>query len=184
MNKCLAKSREDRFQTPNDLATNLVSAALSNRVALFDLYETTDGPNWRNNTHWLSDLPISMWHGVTADGNGNVTRLALGDNNLTGKIPSGLARLDNLTHLDLEENYLSGQIPPELGRLSNLQELRLGNNYDLTGRLPGELGDLTNLRRLHLIASPIIGTLPPELGNLISLEESDDCGLHDEWRDS
>ncbi len=171
VNTCLAKKREDRFQTLGHLAAALNRLWTWDQVTLIELYEATDGPNWSNNTHWLSDIPVSQWHCVTVDSNGNVTQLALRDNNLTGKIPSGLARLDNLTHLDLGENYLSGQIPPELGRLSNLQELRLDNNYDLAGRLPGELGGLTNLRRLHLVSSPIIGTLPPELGNLTSLED-------------
>lgn len=170
VNKCLAKRREDRFQTPDELAIALASPALSNRIALIDFYEATDGPNWRNNTHWLSDLPVFMWHGVTADGNGQVTRLDLRNNDLAGKIPTGLANLDSLTHLDLGENYINGQIPPELSRLSKLEELRLDNN-DLTGRLPPELGDLTNLRLLHLVDSPIIGSLPPELGSIISLED-------------
>ena len=103
VNKCLAKRREDRFQTPNELAVALASPALSNRVALIDLYETTGGPNWRNHTHWLSDLPISKWYGVTTDCDGNVIRLDLSDNGLTGKIPAALANLASLTHLDLVE---------------------------------------------------------------------------------
>ena len=171
VSKCLETSKEERFQTPSELATELASPALMNRVTLIDLYEATDGPNWRNNTHWLSDLPLSMWHGVTTDRIGNVTRLDLRDNGLSGKIPAGLANLDSLTHLDLAENfYLSGPIPLELGRLSSLQELLL-NNCDLTGRLPSELGRLTNLRRLHLVECSITGELPLELCGLANLED-------------
>ena len=171
VSKCLAKRREDRFQTPDELAVALASPALSNRVALIDFYEATGGSSWRNNTHWLSDLPVFRWHGVTVDSKGNVTRLDLRDNGLTGRIPAGLANLASLTHLDLAENfYLSGPIPPEIGRLSSLQELLL-SNCGLVGTLSSELGHLTNLRRLHLIESTIIGELPVELCGLSNLED-------------
>ena len=171
VSKCLSKRPEDRYQTPNELATALASPALSNRVALIDFYESTDGPNWCKNTHWLSDLPVFMWHGVTTDRDGNVIRLDLRDNGLVGKIPAGLANLASLTHLDLVDNaHLNGQIPPEIGRLSSLQELLL-SNCGLTGRLPGELGRLTSLRRLHLVESSIIGELPRELCGLANLED-------------
>ena len=41
-------------------------------------YHATDGPNWVNNTSWLSDAPIGEWHGVATDrdgqGHGAATR--------------------------------------------------------------------------------------------------------------
>ena len=37
------------------------------RKVLVAFYEATDGPNWANNTNWLSDAPVCYWHGVTAD---------------------------------------------------------------------------------------------------------------------
>ena len=73
------------------------------REALVALYNATGGPNWISNDNWLSDVPISEWEGVTTDGNGRVTELHLG------------------------ENQLSGEIPPELGNLINLTELLLAN---------------------------------------------------------
>ena len=56
------------------------------------LYNATDGPNWANNTNWLSDKPLGEWHGVTTDANGRVTRLNLRNNQLSGGIPSSLGR--------------------------------------------------------------------------------------------
>ena len=48
------------------------------RAALVALYAATDGANWDDNTGWLSDAPLSEWHGVTTDTDGRVTELDLG----------------------------------------------------------------------------------------------------------
>ena len=162
------------------------------RAALVALYNATDGPNWTNNTNWLSDAPIGTWHGVTADagrvvelwlndndltgqippelGNlSNLTSLHLGSNEFTGAIPPELGRLSNLIWLGLEDNQLSGAIPPELGRLSNLQQITLDDNK-LSGGISPELGNLSNLTSLHLQSNEFTGEIPPELGNLSNLE--------------
>ena len=160
---------EHRFQSHGELAAALDDPEISNRIALIDLYYASDSPNWRDDSHWLTDLPISMWHGVITNLSGQVTRLNLRDNGLRGRIPPGLANLGRLTQLDLGENRLRGPIPSELGRLSRLQELRLDNN-DLSGLLPRGLGRLMNLKLLSLVATDISGKIPDELGNLTNLE--------------
>ena len=58
----------------------------TDREALIALYNATDGENWKDNDNWLSDAPLSRWHGVTTDDDGNVTVLDLGRNNLSGEI--------------------------------------------------------------------------------------------------
>ena len=78
------------------------------------LYEATDGPNWVNNTNWLSNKPLSEWFGVTSDKNGRVTELRLGENGLTGEIPHALTNLHNLETLYLGGNALIGCIPSSL----------------------------------------------------------------------
>ena len=35
------------------------------RDALIALYDATNGSSWRNNTYWLSDLPLGEWFGVS-----------------------------------------------------------------------------------------------------------------------
>lgn len=102
------------------------------------LYEATDGDNWTNNANWLSDNPVSEWHGVTLDESSNVVRLELDDNNLSGRIPAEVGNLPSLEYLSLFGNRLSGDIPPELGDLSNLETLSLGGN-PLSGCLPDGL---------------------------------------------
>ena len=78
--------------------------AATDSTALVALYEATDGDNWTDNTHWLSDRPLSEWYGVTTDGNGRVTELEFYGNQLSGAIPSELGNLTNLTDLNLRNN--------------------------------------------------------------------------------
>jgi len=160
--------------------------------ALEALYNRTNGPNWTDNTGWLtSDHPCD-WFGVYC-ANGHVTALdlsynnltgslppalgnlselewlALSNNQLTGSIPASLGGLTNLFYLSLWANQLSGAIPAELGNLSALQILELADNQ-LSGALPATLGNLSNLYDLWLSWNDIGGAIPPELGNLSSLE--------------
>ena len=171
-----------------------VERPLDDRAVLVALYHATDGPNWSDNTNWLSDEPLSEWHGVTTDDEGRVTELWLQQNQLSGEIPrelsylsklEGLFLYDNqlrgtippelgtistLTHLILPGNQLTGEIPPELGNLSNLEELFLSFNQ-LSGEIPPELGNLSKLTRLWLMYNQLSGEIPPELGNLSNLTE-------------
>ena len=135
----------------------------ADRAALVALYNATDGPNWKDNTNWLSEVPIEEWHGVTTDAGGRVTEVNLNDNQLNGEIPPELDSLTSLQSLILYANQLTGPIPPELGDLANLQELNLSGNQ-LDGDIPPELGNLTGLQSLILIQNELIGPIPPELG--------------------
>ena len=136
--------------------------------ALVALYNATNGPNWGNNENWLSDAPFDQWHGVNAGTDGRVVHLGLGNNNLSGSIPTRLNQLTNLTELYLSNNELTGTIPTELGQLTNLTGLYLSNN-ELTGTIPVELGQLTNLTRLNLGRNMLSGTIPTELAQLTNL---------------
>ena len=146
-----------------------IAVANPDRAALVALYNATDGPNWVDNTNWLTDAPLGEWYGVDTDGQGRVHRLDLGFNDLSGDIPPELGRLSNLERLHLAANDLSGDIPPELGGLSNLERLHLNINA-LSGEIPPELGGLSNLERLHLNINALSGEIPPELGRLSNLE--------------
>ncbi len=82
------------------------------KAALVALYEATDGPNWEIATNWLSNLPLSEWHGVTTNTDGQVVELHLEFNNLAGVVPPELGILSELNWLILSNNQLSGEIPP------------------------------------------------------------------------
>ena len=158
-------------RTPSAHASTPVpTAATTDRDVLVALYHATDGDNWANNDNWLSDAPISMWHGVTTAEGGRVVELDLRRNGLRGTIPSKLGNLANLRQLDLSWNRLNGTIPPDLGNLASLEELNFWGNQ-LSGPIPSELGNLTNLMELHLSANQLSGTVPPELGSLTNLME-------------
>ncbi len=141
----------------------------SDRNALTALYNTLDGPNWHDNTNWLSDTPLEDWFGISTDAEGRVTALNLGDNNLSGTIPNELGYLVYLEGLALDGNQLSGEIPPEIGRLVNLTHLYLFDNQ-LMGPIPPVLGNLTDLIHLCLDRNQLSGSVPPELGRLFKLK--------------
>ena len=150
------------------------------RAALVALYEATDGPNWVDNTNWLTDAPLGEWYGVGTDASGRVVRLNLSGrwdsdtrdyrtHGLSGPTPSELGDLTNLQSLNLSTNGLTGPIPAGLGSLAKLRLLNLSRN-DLSGPIPPELGELANLRTLDLARNRLTGPIPSELGSLASLE--------------
>ena len=168
-------------------------AIASDRAVLVALYNATSGPNWVDNTNWLSDAPVGEWHGVETSDNGSVIRLILYQNGLIGEIPPELRSLSNLTmlvlagnglsgtilaelgglayleELYLEENNLSGTIPPELGGLASMTVLSLGNNQ-LGGEIPSELGSVSSLMTLGLEGNNLSGAIPSELSGLVNLQ--------------
>ena len=140
------------------------------RSALVALYNSTNGDNWTNDTNWLSDRPLNEWFGVGTDADGRVTLLQLGDNALSGTLPSSLGNLTNLELLDLWNNQLSGELPSSLGNLTNLRLLWLGGNA-FSGSFPSWLVNLTNLQQLQLAGNQFSGALPSWLGTLTNLQD-------------
>ena len=151
-------------------ATTEITVENPDRAALVALYNATDGPNWEDNTKWLTDAPLGEWYGVDTDASGRVASLVLRDQALRGELPPQLGDLSNLRILDLFLNNLTGLIPPELGDLANLQRLILGRNFRLSSPIPPELGNLGQLEHLDLQSLNLTGTIPPELGNLTKLK--------------
>ena len=147
----------------------------TDREVLRDFYNATGGQDWTDNTNWLSNLPLHEWHGVTTNGQGQVTHLSLRDNNLSGSLPAELGKLVHLEILSLDRNSISGSLPAELGNLSNLTRLAMNRN-SLSGAIPTELGSLPNLSIIGLARNQLSGALPASLGNLSGLMR---LSLHD-----
>ena len=157
-----------------DLSGNLFTlTASTDRDALAELYEGTDGPNWTNNENWLSDASLDRWHGVTVDSSGRVDSLRLADNDLSGAIPSSLGNLTALVSVDLSGNRLSGVIPSSLGNLTALSLLDLSDNR-LLGPIPAVLFTLANLETLDLSGNLFNTSASTDRDALIALYEATD----------
>jgi len=85
-------------------------------LALVDLYNKTNGKNWKNQNNWLTDSAITKWTGVSltiSENDGNfqyfVRSISLIDNNLVGEIDR--IDLDSLDMIYLQNNKLTGKIP-------------------------------------------------------------------------
>ena len=116
--------------------------------------------------NWHRATPVDLWHGVTVEGaEKRVTKLALDEWGLNGRIPSELGRLDHLAWLTLRRNRLAGAVPPELGDMDRLEILNLSFNR-LTGAIPPELAKLQNLKELELRHNRLSGAVPAALRSL------------------
>jgi Leucine-rich repeat (LRR) protein/PKD repeat protein len=157
--------------TPADFTCSIVNEIPQEECeTLVTLYNSTDGPNWTDGRDWLlTDTPCS-WFGIQCTQLGSVTHIDLGDNNLSGSIPSRLENLVNLDFLALGYNNLNGSIPPQLGNLSNLTYLSVHDN-SLDGPIPYQLGDLSNLERLVLSKNQLTENIPADLGKLTNLTD-------------
>eukprot|EP00903_Cladosiphon_okamuranus_P009162 g8755.t1 len=77
------------------------------REALVALYNATDGPNWKENGNWNTDVDLSQWHGIATDDQGRVVSILLENHNLQGPIPEEVGKLTALKKLHLGGNKLS-----------------------------------------------------------------------------
>jgi hypothetical protein len=157
------------LSAPTVAATTEAAIPTSERQALVDLYNATNGTGWTNHTNWNGPVGTECtWFGVNCWDTGSVQALALQNNNLRGTLPTTLGNLTHLWLLNLIENHLTGSIPTTLGNLTNLGSLYLQYNQ-LTGPIPTTFGNLTNLGYLGLFDNQLSGSIPTQLGNLKKL---------------
>jgi hypothetical protein len=168
------------------------------RYALQALYFATNGPEWENQDHWLTESSICTWYGITCSQfgeqvivlvltsnrlNGTIPEsigllsqlrgLNMAYNNLHGTIPSSIYNITTLVHITLMFNNLVGTISPNVSNWSILNSLELSGNK-LSGTIPRTIGEMTNLGKLGLINNKLEGTIPPFLpGELFSLDLTD-----------
>ncbi|MCF8302287.1 MAG: T9SS type A sorting domain-containing protein [Bacteroidales bacterium] len=143
-------------------------------LALVAFYNSTGGPNWYDNSNWLTG-PVNTWYGVTVEGD-RVTELDIDHNNLQGYLPGDIGNLTALKGLFIGyEDGLTDSIPDEIGNLQFLIGLGIGN-CSLTGTIPNTIGNCSKLEFINLWENNLTGSIPPEIGNLDSLQFLD---LHD-----
>lgn len=134
------------------------------RKALMALYEATGGDNWKDNTNWGSDKPLSEWFGLKVNNSG-LYYVNLPWNNLKGEIPDEFYGIKTILHLNLEGNELTGEISPKISDWTNLYFLGLYHNQ-FVGSIPQSLTKLVNLRYFSLFENKLTGELPAGIENM------------------
>ncbi|XP_028790348.1 BRASSINOSTEROID INSENSITIVE 1-associated receptor kinase 1-like [Neltuma alba] len=112
------------------------------------------------------------WFHVTCNSENSVTRVDLGNANLSGPLVAQLGQLPNLQYLELYTNNITGKIPAEFGNLTNLVSLDLYANH-ISGSIPETLGNLKKLRFLRLNNNTLSGDIPMALTTVNSLQVLD-----------
>ncbi|KAF8097069.1 hypothetical protein N665_0296s0050 [Sinapis alba] len=112
------------------------------------------------------------WFHVTCNSENSVTRVDLGNANLSGQLVAQLGQLPNLQYLELYSNNITGPIPEQLGNLTELVSLDLYLN-NLSGPIPSTLGRLQKLRFLRLNNNSLSGEIPRSLTAVSTLQVLD-----------
>lgn len=112
------------------------------------------------------------WFHITCNQDNHVTRVDLGNSNLSGHLVPDLGKLEHLQYLELYKNRIEGSIPEEFGNLKSLISLDLYNN-NLTGQVPRSLGKLKSLVFLRLNNNWLTGQIPRELASIPTLKVAD-----------
>lgn len=145
----------------------------SDRLALVNLYNATNGPYWNNRSGWSvpgnpGDNPCG-WYGVSCDST-RVTSIDLSSNNLVGTIPESITTMQVLKYFYVANNKISGDIPASIGNLTHLRHLEMSDNANLKGEIPVSIGNLTLLELLSINNTKISGNIPSVLGSLTRLK--------------
>lgn len=165
------------------------------RQVLIDLYQSTNGANWRRSQNWNGAPGTECtWKGVTCDAAGtHVVALQFVDNHMTGSLPTSLVKLRRLTSLGFSTNGITGPLPPlrtlpllrrvdvsinqfsgSLPRLpASIETFSAGEN-NFTGPIPSLTG-LANLRVYSVYDNQLTGSIPSLTGlaNLFGFYASD-----------
>ena len=174
MDETMRSNRRNKWRPANlcaaavGLACLLPAPAAANipleeRQVLLDLYRSTHGSEWKDNTDWNSEPGSEcQWFGIVCgSGDDHVQGITLERNGLSGPLPRRLNQLKFLIHLSLPDNELTGSIP-SLSGLQSLQYVELSRNQ-LTGALP-DLSGLARLTSFSASHNQLSGAMPRMTG--------------------
>ena len=147
------------------------------RAVLMEIFDQTDGHNWRKSTHWGNNsVPHCFWYGITCDQtNSYIISITLTTNNLVGALPRSLWKLRNLQGLCVgNNNRLLGNLFEILStNMTTLLRLDLAFNK-LSGEIPAEiLPKMESLVKVQLccqLGKGLSSTIPRDIGNLSELQ--------------
>ena len=136
------------------------------RAALIELYESTGGDNWRDNTNWCSEKPLNEWFGVKTNAAGRVIELDfIPDSYLIGNGLTGKADFTKLTELEKIDCSTNNLTSINVTGLHKLIELICERN-ELTELL---LGYLPALQHLDCAINQLTNLNVTETANLTTL---------------
>lgn len=139
---------------------------VNDSLALVDLYNNTNGSEWKHQDNWLTGA-VPSWYGITVTG-ARVSEIHLDTNRLRKTIPSSISNLTHLESLTLSHNGLNNSIPATIGNCVRLQYVDLSYNR-LSAGIPSSIGNLVNLEFLYLQSNKLSDSLPSAIGNLVKL---------------
>lgn len=92
------------------------------KQALIDFYQATNGDNWGYHENWLSDKPLTQWHGIEIRGR-YITHIYLKQNGIVGEIPNEAMKvlIQTPVHFEMDQNGLYGRLSDELQELPDWQ---------------------------------------------------------------
>jgi len=92
--------------------------------------------------------------------------LTMGNNSLSGLIPSKVFNISTLEYLRLDQNSFSGMLPSNFGfGLPNLQQLHMyGNN--IVGKIPNSISNASNLVKVDFSDNEFSGIIANSFGDL------------------
>ena len=152
------------YLTPLKLSAQI---NVSDSLALVDLYDSTNGVNWRNNTNWKTLAPVRTWAGITV-GNNRVVAINMSGNNTLGTIPASFKNLTGMLTIDLIDNGFRGDLLNYISGFKEITSIHIGEQY-LTGALPASWGNLSKLSNIYVYGPGFNGPIPASFGNLANL---------------
>ncbi|KAG8378692.1 hypothetical protein BUALT_Bualt07G0011700 [Buddleja alternifolia] len=160
---------ELRYVQVLDLSSNNLSGVIPKCLQNLTSMTRKDGFNYFESFPYsVFSLSIDgvnlMWKGTEVEyknGLRLVKLIDLSSNNLVGKIPSEITKLDDLVGLNLSRNKLTGSIPQDIGRMVSLNFLDLSRNH-LSGGVPTSLSELNGLGVLNLSYNNLSGKIPQD----------------------
>ena len=166
------------------LTTLFITAHSDNDASvMLDLKKSLDSPD---SLSWTDSDPC-QWPHIQCNKDQRVTRIQIGNQKLTGKLPQTLKNLTSLQVLEVQNNQLSGSVPSLAGLsslqslllhdnkfdympsdffdgMSSLQDVYIGYNEFKAWQLPDSIKSVSNLQRFSATQCNITGNIPAFFG--------------------
>lgn len=137
----------------------------TDKQALIDLYNSTNGENWTGRIDggttypvWdisatnAFDKPTLSSNGIEINREGYITSIDLSNRNLNGTLPVSIGNLQELSLLKLNDNLIQGAVPDAIANLPVVETIDISSN-SITA-LP-ELVNISGLRSLNTLSNYI-----------------------------